>query len=142
MIDKINEFEKECNSKTNKTSQLKQNNINTIRDLKQELSKYKNEFRETNIAVKRIKEMTKIIQQYLDENQFELEKIQNKLLIEKKCNLNIKSFNFSKDIFADFQIIQLSSNSEIFNSTILTNVQAIDLLNLCRFKHESKFNLL
>ena len=122
MIDQLNDFEKECKTKTSVKKNLNQEHKNRMTDLKKEIFKWKNELRITDIAVNRVKELTQQLKSCLDENQKEMDKIQSQLLMEKKCFLNIKKLNFTQDIFADFRIEKLPLiESDIFKSNILKN---------------------
>lgn len=148
MFDRLNAFENECYKNYNeKLSDLNGEIDHYLSKLKYKWTDLNDELRTPNNKdINKIIDDINLTMKYID---FKIINFQNMLLNNKGCNLNISDTNIDSlfgvlDINESINIksIDFKKDFGLFNSSILTSEQAIDLFRLCEFDNEENFRII
>jgi hypothetical protein len=150
MIEKLDNFENESKKNLENLTDLIENNLSMQQNMETKYSNFRLELRTPNLSNTRLDELINDINHIVKETRQKLIDYKNKLLLNKKFNYIPKGIEISKESFGelnvnglkDFDLIESMATSGLFQSEILTASQAVDLIELCDFKLNDKFNLI
>jgi hypothetical protein len=151
MLNRLKDFQDECKSNLSRLESLNTNHSLHLEKMQLNCIKWKSQLRTPNLDQNQVNELINEINEMIQVSDEKLSEYKSSILNEKECLFIPKCLDFEENLFGKFELDKsISANSEtkkydregLFHSEILSASQAIDLIKLCEFSLNDRFNLI